>query len=64
MKATLLDMIHHLDATYDRLVPGEIEVNCLVPSTLWNQDRPIKDLWASVENFCCIAKDGNPPITR
>ena len=57
-------MIQHLDATYGRLTPGEIEANRLALSTPWNPDRPIEDLWASVDTIRRIAEDGQAPITE
>jgi hypothetical protein len=44
MTVTPLVMIQHLDETYGRLTPGEIEANRLALSTPWNPDRPIEDL--------------------
>jgi hypothetical protein len=64
MTVTPLVMIWHLDDTYDRLKPGEIEANHLALSTPWNPDRPIEDLWASVDTICCIAEDGKAPMTE
>ena len=64
MKVSPLSMIQHLDATYGRLTPGEIEANRLALSTPWNPDRPIEDLWASVDTIRRIADDGQAPITE
>ena len=64
MKVSPLSMIQHLDATYGRLTPGEIEANRLALSTPWNPDRPIEDLWASVDTIRRIAEDGQAPITE
>jgi hypothetical protein len=64
MTMTPLAMIQHLDETYGRLTPGEIEANRLALSTPWNPDRPIEDLWASVNTIRCIADDGKAPITE
>jgi len=61
---TPLVMIRHLDETYGRLTPGEIEANRLALSTPWNPDRPIEDLWASVDTLRRIADDGKAPITE
>ena len=64
MKVSPLSMIQHLDATYGRLTPGEIEANRLALSTPWNPDRPIEDLWAGVDTIRRIAEDGHAPITE
>ena len=64
MQVSPLDMIHHLDEHYGRLTPGEIEANRLALSTPWNPDRPIEDLWASVDAIRRIAEDGKAPITE
>jgi hypothetical protein len=64
MRVSPLIMIQHLDATYGRLTPGEIEANRLALSTLWNPDKPIEDLWASVNTIRRIAEDGFAPITE
>jgi hypothetical protein len=64
MTVTPLVMIWHLDETYGRLTPGEIEANRLDLSTPWNPDRPIEDLCASIDTICCIADDGKAPITE
>jgi hypothetical protein len=57
-------MIWYLDETYGRLTPGDIEANRLVLSTPWNLDRPIEDLWASIDTICCIVDNGKAPITE
>jgi hypothetical protein len=64
MTVTPLAMSRHLDETYGRLTPGEIEANRLALSTPWNPDRPIEDLWASIDTICYIADDGKAPITE
>jgi hypothetical protein len=64
MTVTPLAMIRHLDETYGRLMPGEIKANRLALSTPWNPDRPIEDLWASIDTICRIADDGKAPITE
>ena len=64
MKVSPLLMIQHLDTTYGRLTPGEIEANRLALSTPWNPDKPIEDLWASVDTIRRIAEDGFAPITE
>jgi hypothetical protein len=64
MTVTPLAMICHLDENYSRLTPGEIEANCLALSTPWNPDRPIEDLWASIDTIRCIAEDRRAPIAE
>jgi hypothetical protein len=64
MTVTPLAMIHYMDETYGRLTLGEIEANRLALFTLWNPDRPIEDLWASIDTIRCIADDGKAPITE
>jgi hypothetical protein len=64
MTVTPLVMIWHLDETYGRLTPGEIEANHLALSTPLNPDRPIEDLWASIDTIHCTADDGKAPITE
>jgi hypothetical protein len=64
MTVTPLVLSWHLDETYGRLTPGEIEADRLALSTPWDPDRPIEDLWPSVNTIRRIADDGKAPITE
>jgi hypothetical protein len=62
MAATPLAIIQHLDATYGTITPEELQVNRLELSKPWNPDSPIEELWASVDNILCLARDGHTDI--
>jgi hypothetical protein len=62
MGTTPLAMLQHLDSTYSTITPEKLETNYLELFKPWNPESPIEELWASVDNILCLARNGHANI--
>jgi len=60
---TVADMLVHLSTTNGMLTRSDLEKNWASITSLWNPNEPIKLLWEHLREVCCIAMDGNNPIS-